>query len=132
MPTFGKIYDSIEIAYENRAGQKCTLRIAPIGTPAHRDATLHAKKPYKRKADRDELSGTEELEILCGGMAAAVLLGWDEEQMSAAVGERYPYSIKNAKALLMDDMNFRSWVLAIASEKALFEADEVGELAEKL
>ncbi len=83
------------------------LLIARANNTHFRKVFRRLSKPFSREIEKGSISEDDSENILCGAMADAILVSWENFEMSGATVE---YTKDNAKALLVNDPDCRKYV----------------------
>lgn len=83
-------------------------------------------RPHKKQIDAQTLPMRKSTELVAEAMAGTVLVGWDAKEMERVAGRPYPFTLENAKALLVEDDDCREFVstVAAAQDRYLLEEEE--------
>lgn len=108
------------------------FKIARIGNPCYRDAVRRLEKQYRKKHG-DELSAEHQDEMHAEAMAIGLLTDWEDIQKRGPKGEtvEVPYSVEDAKTLLLRDPELVSFIAKKSTDLERFENEGVAEQAKK-
>lgn len=99
------------------------LLIARLGNSKYLHRQRELIKPHVRAIRTGSLPIDKQLEILLRNYSETILIGW--EGIQDEKGLEVPYSQQKAYEYLLDLRDFRDMVTELASEQALFSAEEL-------
>lgn len=108
------------------------FKIARMGNPRYRDALRRLEKQYRKQQD-DDLTAEQQDEMHAEAMAIGLLTDWADITKRGKDGEpeQVPYSVENAKALLLRDPKLVQFVANKSTNLERFETEEAQTQAKK-
>jgi len=114
-------------------GDGAQVKVARIGTPEYRNRLRQLGKPYERQIRKGNLSPEINEQVTVQALAEVILLDWtgiegeglERFGVTVAADNSVPYSVENAKILLIEFPDFRDEVVDLASNVETFRAENV-------
>lgn len=108
---------------------RARIKVARFSNPKYQAAIDHKLRPYRRQSRAGNIPSDVLETALIACIAESIILDWENIEDE---GKAVPFSVENAKAMLVKYPDFRDFVSANAGDIALFRDEELEEGAENL
>ena len=105
------------------------FKVARAGNSVFLAVSDRIEKPFRRKAQKGELSTEQTIDNMCQAMAEGLLMDW--KGLSTEDGKEFKHSRENAFLLLRHNPEIREFVAEAAANAEAFRQATVEEDAKK-